>query len=368
MSSDLHFSPAVAPDCAIRNARVHIVYGNQPWTWLKLDLDGNLLSRRTQPTGYFPKTNGAVSVAHDGGIYLQWAHGGIITQPTGAHPFGNNPIIVSLDGVIAYQSYPDVFVGDTRYVNAARATGLWEIAWNGSTFSTWDHCYYGSKPAGGVGLPYHTPEGRMVVCEGSSGVVGTFDGIPFHIWPGLDTKWPRCDHDGEHVVIVAWGDPGPQARVWIGTIDELKAQTMPTITHLDTLQAERAKYGTPLGYENAWKVINATAYIHRNEGWRLLAKPSGTNWVVNGEGYSIDVLINPVTKQLVDCLVSSETDGIPAWQELTWNDEYAGRAREPLNPDTLQPTPDPDPETLEDRVAALEADVANIKSWIESFR
>lgn len=370
--NDLHFSPAVAPDCAIQNDRVHVVYGHQPWTWLELDLDGNLLSRRTQPTGYFPKTNGAVSVAHEGGVYLQWLRDGACFQYSGDHPYGNNPIIVSPSGLIAHQRYPDVIVGNGTYMNIARPTGLWEMRDDGS-FDTWDVCYARPKLPGGVGLSYRTPDRRMEVCEGESGVVGIFDGAPFHLWPGLDTKWPRCDHDGEHVVIVAWGDPGPQARVWIGTIAELKAQTMPeiTINHLDTLRAERAKYGTPLGFENAWKVINATAYTHRDEGWKLLYKPTGTNWVVDGVGYSIDVLVNPTTKQAVDCLVSSETDGVPAWQELAWYDDMATRARDPIAPEEAPP-PEPEPEqepapTVEQRVAILEVYVARIMDWIGSY-
>ena len=130
--------------------------------------------------------------------------------------------------------------------------------------------------------------------------------------------------------------------------------------HLATVEFERAKYGTPLGEQHAWDVTNATAYTWRREGWGLLAKNFGTNW----NGYSIDVLVNVQTREAVDCLISSETAGVPTWNLLAWEERFASLWRAPVPPDEPEP-PDPPvpPSDLEARVARLEAaarDVAAI--------
>lgn len=138
--------------------------------------------------------------------------------------------------------------------------------------------------------------------------------------------------------------------------------------HLDTVIAERAKYGTPLGYANAWSVINAVALKHAAEGWGLVSKPTGTNH----NGYSVDVLLNNKTGQAVDCLGDAEGEGRPGWNVLdAASTPTLDRWRQPVGvvvPDPVTPVPDPitptpEPSDLAARVASLEADVARIKAW-----
>ena len=121
-------------------------------------------------------------------------------------------------------------------------------------------------------------------------------------------------------------------------------------SHQPTVEHERAKYGTPLGEANAWRVSNATAYTWKHEGWGLLAKPTGTNY----NGYSIDVIVNVQERQAVDVLISSETQGVPTWNVLAWEDRFASLWRAPLPPDDGPVPPDPPDGDLEARVDRLE--------------
>lgn len=584
MRDDFRFSPGVGPDVAIRDGRVHVTFGPSPWTWLTFGLDGTLLDKRQRPTGYYPKTNGVLALAHDGERFLCWnGDTGEVTEPDGL-PVGVHATGVSPSGrPFFYRRGDGVFTATGAYCenvalpNAYASYGLWECRDDG-TCKTWDERYYGVKPAGVGGQVYATTDGRLVVGEGANGgVVGTLDGHPFTLWPGEDTRWPRASHDGTTAAIVAWSDAGPTVRLAIATLDELamlapevgppmlvppelagralwlgyffalsdrpgygdnpdapgnctvvltepeaarsrwpylappgvgagprkiaswvnvpRGAPWPVIApgdlalydggavlpdapcpigitglevysepgeplaaaddrlrrwlaawpkahviligqaydrngqerdaqkllalqalplqlavdfpqvrgvlyfsdgraggtrdhetwrpihaaaaalvrrpdamadHLDTVRELRAQYTAPLGYENAWRVINAVAWRHRDEGWRLLEKSGGTRWVVGDTGYSIDVLVNPTTQEAVDCLVNSETDGTPSWQTVTWQADLAARARPPLNPDTLVPA-EPDLATLDHRVAVLEELVTRITSWIGGF-
>jgi len=132
--------------------------------------------------------------------------------------------------------------------------------------------------------------------------------------------------------------------------------------HLDTVQYERAKWGTPLGIEHAWDVTNATAYTWRGEDWGLLAKTSGTNW----QGYSVDVIVNVRLRQAVDVLGDSEGIGRPQWAYLPWEDRFTSLWRAPLPPDEPQP-PEPPVDELEARVAALEADLAALRQALSGW-
>ena len=577
MTADLRFSPAVAPDVAIREGVVHLVFGPKPWTWLTLSLDGTLLDKRTQPVGYYPKTNGAVSLAHDGERFIRWTWPDGLDYPAGAPLGGMHDTGVSPSGLsFFYRKGDGVFTGTGAYCegvarpNAYASYGLWECFDDG-TCKTWDECYYVAKPAG-AGQTHHSADGRVWVREcATGGIEGAVDGVPFLLWPGTTTMWPRCASDGMHAVLASWSGVGPTVRVWIGTLAELAAfgvapaapQTIapfaehfwawcykdddgrapknvltrsdgsmiaygqivgwnlaieddlprvtatalackavkdapvyaylgsyvpetridgvdvpvlqayrlpgcetsaailaklrtdlarcayprvalavdltartladgvpwseqdrivfllgiaglcreirpaavfawawnrhapqagisssPVITeqwrrfvaaipsttgggphamseHLDTVRELRAQYATPLGLERAWRIVNAVAWRHRDEGWRLLEKSGGTRWVVGDTGYSIDVIVNPTTQEAVDCLVNSELEGTPSWQMVTWQADLAGRARPPLDPNTLLPAPDGS--DLEARVRVLDAQVARILDWIGGF-
>lgn len=110
--------------------------------------------------------------------------------------------------------------------------------------------------------------------------------------------------------------------------------------HLTTVKCERALYPTPLGLENAWKTINAVAYIWRAEGWGLLDKPGGTRW----NNCSVDVIINPHTKEAIDCLGDSENAGIPQWGVIAYLPDFDSRWIAPTSGAPGPPTP-PDPPT-----------------------
>lgn len=133
--------------------------------------------------------------------------------------------------------------------------------------------------------------------------------------------------------------------------------------HLATVEQERAKYGTPLGEANAWKVTNATAYTWRAEGWGLLEKTTGTNY----QGYAIDVLVNVRARQAVDCLYSSETIGGPQWSAMAWEDRFIALWRPPLPPADGPAPPDPlPPDDCDARMTAIERRVATIETALRT--
>lgn len=138
-----------------------------------------------------------------------------------------------------------------------------------------------------------------------------------------------------------------------------------------TVESVRKQYPTvvPLGNQNAWRVCNEVAYLHRAEGWGLRKKPAGNNYVHAGQGYAIDIVFHKPSLQLVDCLGSSETEGIPQWNEVPGAvlDEWAS----PINPDDLDdvtPPIPPGPQNLEARVSSLEGELMRFKEaltrWI----
>lgn len=133
--------------------------------------------------------------------------------------------------------------------------------------------------------------------------------------------------------------------------------------HLDTVQQERAKYGTPLGNANAWAVINATAYTWRAEGWGLLEKTAGNNY----NGYSVDVIVNVHELQAVDCLGDAEGEGRPQWAVLPWDDSFAARWRPPVGEDPTPPDPpEPPDDDLQAQLDALGARVAVIEAALKT--
>lgn len=229
MSRELRFSPGVAPDVAIREGVVHLVFGPKPWTWLELSVDGELLDKRTQPVGYYPKTNGAVSLAHDGERFIRWTWPDGLDYPAGAPLGGMHDTGVHANGLeFFYREKDDAYAlagaycGDVLLPNPYAAFGLWECFDDG-TCKTWDECYYIHKPAG-AGQTHHSADGRVWVREcATGGIEGAVDGTPFVLWPGATTMWPRCASDGTHVVLASWSGVGPTVRGWIGTLAELAA-------------------------------------------------------------------------------------------------------------------------------------------------
>ncbi len=126
--------------------------------------------------------------------------------------------------------------------------------------------------------------------------------------------------------------------------------------HLATVKLERAKYAppiykngvltNPLGFENAWKITNAVAYAHRDEGWGLLKKTGGTQW----NNCSIDKIINLRTREAIDCLFDGEGVGEPQWGIFQWLPEFPSLWVAPTSGAPEPPTPPippipPDPPT-----------------------
>ena len=115
--------------------------------------------------------------------------------------------------------------------------------------------------------------------------------------------------------------------------------------HFGTVAFERSKFPAPiivndkvtnpLGFENAWKIINAVAYTHRAEGWGLLKKTGGTRW----NDCSIDVLINPGTHEAVDALGDGEGRGVPLWDKIEYLPDFDLRWVAPTSGAPEPPTP-----------------------------
>ena len=234
MSCELTFT-GVAPDVAIRDGVVSLVFGPGPWTWLRLSFDGELLDKRTQPVGYYPKTNGAVCLAHDGERFIEWTWPDGLACPAGAPLGGMHDTGITANGQeffyrSASSGFPvsGAYRGSTPLPNPYASSGLWECRDDG-TCKTWDECYYVAKPVGS-GQTHHSPDGRVWVREHKDGgIEGAVDGVPFWLWSGAVTMWPRCSSDGMHAVIASWSGVGPTVRVWIGTLAELAALGVPEV-------------------------------------------------------------------------------------------------------------------------------------------
>jgi hypothetical protein len=107
---------------------------------------------------------------------------------------------------------------------------------------------------------------------------------------------------------------------------------------LKEIQAERVKYSTPLGLENAWNICNTIAWKHRNEGWGLHRK-SGNNW----KGYAVDIIAK-ADGTMIDILIDSENLGVPQWSPTTgvvdWGHPFP---IDEVEPPPIDPPPNPPP-------------------------
>lgn len=363
---ELTFAPAVGGDVAIRDNRVHLTFGHEPWTWLQLDLDGNLVEKRTQPRAYYPKTNGITSVGHDGERFLAWTLPQDVVVQAGT-PVGNNAAGISDNGTLFFaRKLPDgsaaFFCDGTRLENEWASNGLWECR-DDCTARTFDDVYYAPRPPGWGGLSYHEPSGTVAVCEGSQGgVVGTVRGVDFAIWRGLEARWPRVATDGTHVAIVAWGMPGPTVRLWIGTLDELAGQVQPEVV-LPAVPARLAGRSLWYGYyfaisnresvggDNLDAPGNCTVVLEESEAqrspWPYYAPPGV------GEG----------PRKIADMVSISATDPVPSGLTPGTMCLYDGGSRLPDSPcgevTGLEMYSDPG-----ESVASCEA---RMRAWLSRF-
>jgi hypothetical protein len=238
-----NFGQGVAPDVAFADGRLIVVWGHQPLTFVAMNpFSGNETLRLTQPTAYFPKTDGRSVVYHDGSKFLKWTPGYTPAVIPGV-PVGNTPTGISPSGVSVYQRNQDGQFSLGVYVEAVRRgdyrpTGIWECHDNG-TFVMMDDAR--APWAGGY---VHT-SGQVAVGEGANG--GTLIhhlGRTHILYPGDDEcRWPRVAVQDGRVAIVSWGTRG--MRLWSGDFAEIAALPIengappdpPTPTPPDGLEA-----------------------------------------------------------------------------------------------------------------------------------
>lgn len=375
-----NLGPGVAADVAWAGNTCCVTWGHQPLVSEAYSLLGAPLGRTLQPTGYFPKTDGRSIVYHDGVAFWKWSPGLPPTRLAGT-PVGNNPTGISPSGIGFYQRNTDADFARGVYVESVqrgeyRPTGIWECHNDGS-FVMMDHAR-----APWCGGYVHT-HGPVSVGEGASG--GTlirYHGVIHVLYPGdEECRWPRVAVQDDRAAIVSWGTTG--VRLWCGTLADLAQlpladggqppvePPMSTPNHLPTVVTVRSTYPTSvdLGNRRAWEICNKVAWAHRDEGFGLVLKPDGNNFVYDGVGYSIDLVFHLATSTLVDILGSSETLGVPQWSEVgtlpinRWHPAY-----DPAIVDGNDPPdpPNPPPTDLEARVTILEAQVQHILQTLRS--
>ncbi len=117
---------------------------------------------------------------------------------------------------------------------------------------------------------------------------------------------------------------------------------------------ERAKYGTPLGDENAWKVCNAVAL-------RLRALTGDSNWGLhrkgghNFNGYATDIVAYQ-GGSMFDVLGDAENKGTPQWDQSDPTTDWAPPVGDVVPSPAPTPTPTPAPSgDIATLVAAINA-------------
>ncbi len=126
------------------------------------------------------------------------------------------------------------------------------------------------------------------------------------------------------------------------------------MTIQESLAAERAKYPHPLNSpELAVTILNDAAYAHREDGWGLLKKTSGTNW----DGKALDILFNRLTGIHYDVLRDAEGDAEPVWREVGPMD--LARWLAPVAPEE-EPGPVPVPPSVD--LTLIKAELAELQA------
>lgn len=80
---------------------------------------------------------------------------------------------------------------------------------------------------------------------------------------------------------------------------------------LGDVQAERAKYPTPMTPTQIGQMLNAVAFKHRFEGWGLLEKGAGNSCPLAGRFISCDILVHAPSVTHWDVLSDSEGAATP---------------------------------------------------------
>lgn len=124
-----------------------------------------------------------------------------------------------------------------------------------------------------------------------------------------------------------------KALVLIGLLIAAPVSAQPSL--LADLQAERARFGTPMSKAEVGELLNAVAA--RNPGWVLLSKPSGNNCPAAGTLVSCDYLVWSTTGAGFDVFIDSEGIAKPTWNP---GDSFGpDRYVQPVRPSTPHPAP-----------------------------
>lgn len=145
--------------------------------------------------------------------------------------------------------------------------------------------------------------------------------------------------------------------------------------------AERGKYGTPLGIENAWRICNAVALrireLTHDQNWGLHRK-GGNNY----QGYAVDIVAYQ-GGYMFDILGDSENSGTAQWSQSDPTTDWAppvgsvptpGPGPDPVPVPVPEPVPTPDLSSvlagiaiLVHAVAALNENVAAIRGQLDTL-
>lgn len=228
MSKLLRLFEGSYPDVAWVGTELHVVSGGPVTRWTVLNEDGMVEHQEARGLGYFPRTNGAETVYHDGQRFKTWR--GVIPAPTDPW-WGNCPAEIDPDGCLYWQTLrngtPIVRMRDqwgaVRDVRVGAPTGIWE-ALNG-TVVLWDEAFDKGTTHGSSGVlvsERRDNDGCTVFLDG---------GHLAHLAPDKWVYWPRLAvrHDG--MVAIAWSDnkKGTGVWVWMGTKAELQAMPGPDV-------------------------------------------------------------------------------------------------------------------------------------------
>jgi hypothetical protein len=83
---------------------------------------------------------------------------------------------------------------------------------------------------------------------------------------------------------------------------------------LESVRAERAKYGARMTDDQCAELCNAVAWRHRGEGWGTSRKVSGTRGrLPNGQEIAHDILHYAPSNELVDILTAAGAESQPTW-------------------------------------------------------
>lgn len=166
-----------------------------------------------------------------------------------------------------------------------------------------------------------------------------------------ETKRSRIFHASNDKYVPASGNTGPpwQLQPWgvprkmpgkrgifdRGITDHLTAVVIPTPPEpeptpmpeslLETVREERARYGTPLSNTEMGALVNAVAWRHRDDGWKVAAKDVGAMTIQPRTGISIsrDILIHEPSKQMWDVLSDVAGAAAPVWGDPMVQDMVA---------------------------------------------